>query len=178
VGGCFRSDGAGSAAIVIVVTAAGGSIFLVADFVPDMHHTLRHRREFELTGAVRAWRPKSGHIYFGESAEQPFPPFGATKKPTTRRGQPVDRSSGAVGAGGVLRQSARERRHGASGRAERCESRTAAGRRLGLRGAARAHPLALSHRCRRLGQPALLLRDDIVIMGPRSAPAAPCSARW
>jgi hypothetical protein len=41
-----RSDGAGSAAIVIVVTAAGGSIFLVADFVPDMHHTLRHRREF------------------------------------------------------------------------------------------------------------------------------------
>jgi hypothetical protein len=79
VGGCFRtrSDGAGSAAIVIVVTAAGGSIFLVADFVPDMHHTLRRRREFELTGAVRAWRPKSGHIY-----EQLFPPFGATKKPT------------------------------------------------------------------------------------------------
>jgi hypothetical protein len=41
---------------VIVVTAAGGAIFLVADFVPDMRHTLRHRRE---------------------PGEQPFPPFGA-----------------------------------------------------------------------------------------------------
>ena len=35
----------------------------------------------------------------------------------------------------------------------------AARRRLGLRGAARAAPLALSHRRRRLGQPALVLRD-------------------
>jgi hypothetical protein len=67
---------------VIVVTAAGGSIFLVADFVAATHHSLRRRREFELTGAVRAWRPKSRHIYFGESAEQLFPPLGATKKPT------------------------------------------------------------------------------------------------
>src|SRR5882757_9042543 len=31
------------APIVIVVTAAGGAIVLVADFVPDMRHTLRHR---------------------------------------------------------------------------------------------------------------------------------------
>ena len=38
-------------------------------------------------------------------------------------------------------------------------SRTAACRRLRLRGAARAHPLALSPRRRRVGQPALVLRD-------------------
>src|SRR3979409_527560 len=44
------------APIVIVVTAAGAAIFLVADFVADMRHTLRHRRE---------------------PGEQLFPPFSA-----------------------------------------------------------------------------------------------------
>jgi hypothetical protein len=44
------------APIVIVVTAAGGAIFLLANFVPDMRHTLRHR-----------WEP----------GEQSFSPFGA-----------------------------------------------------------------------------------------------------
>jgi hypothetical protein len=33
------------APIVIVVTAAGGAIFLIADFVPDRRQTLGHRRQ-------------------------------------------------------------------------------------------------------------------------------------
>src|SRR5450756_1052428 len=70
--------------------------------------------------------------------------------------QSADRGDGIARSGGVLHLPARARGHGANG----CAVRTAKYRRGRLRRAARADPVALSARRRRVGQPAVVRRDN------------------